>query len=169
MDDAGLFAPDQRLELLGGEVIEMAPIGSRHAAAVKRLNRILSQAVGDRVVVGVQDPVRLSDLSEPQPDLTLLRWRPDMYQSAHPGPADVLLLIEVSDTTAPWDRSVKRPLYAAAGIEEMWVVDIGDRIIEVATNPSPDGYRTISAIAPGGTVTPLAFGNLTLAVTDLLA
>lgn len=165
MSDAGMFPPDQRLELIAGEVIEMAAIGSRHAGAVNRLTRLFA-CLGDRAIVAVQNPVRLGDLSEPQPDLTLLRWRSDFYEAAHPTPADVLLLIEVSDSTMSWDRTVKQALYAAAGITEMW--DVGLRGLEVATDPGPDGYCNLRPVGPGGHVTPLAFPDLTLAAVDLL-
>ena len=168
MGDSGLFAPDQRLELLEGEVIEMAAIGSRHAATVTRLNHILMQALGDRAIVAVQNPVRVSDLTEPQPDLALLRWRADFYRDGHPTPEDVLLLIEVSDTTAAWDRNVKRPLYAAAGITEVWIVDLGQGVVEVATEPGPDGYSNVTQVE-SGTLAPLAIPDLQVEAADLLA
>lgn len=163
-----LFAPDQRLELLGGEIIEMAPIGSPHASVVNRLNRLFVVALGDAAVVAVQNPLRLSDLSEPQPDLALLVPRADFYASGHPRPDDVGLVIEVSDSTARWDRTVKRPYYAAAGIAEMWIVDLGARVVEVATDPGPDGYRQVRRVGPGGQVAPLAFPGVTIDAADLL-
>lgn len=169
MGEAGVFASDERVELLGGEVIEMSPIGSRHSAIVNRLNRILIQALGDTVIVQVQGPVRLSDLSEPEPDLTLLRDRGDFYATAHPRPADVLLVIEVSDTTIAKDRGVKRPYYAAAGIVETWIIDVAADVIEVGTDPGPADYRHIHQVGLGGNVTPVALPQLTLEVADLLA
>jgi Uma2 family endonuclease len=168
MGEAGLFAPDQRLELLGGEVIEMAPIGSRHASAVIRLNRLVMIAVGDRAIVGIQSPVRLSELSELQPDLTVLRWRPDFYRMSHPTPDDVLLVVEVSDTTARWDRKVKRPFYSAAGIGEMWIIDLGLNLVEVATDPGVDDYRDIRQVSTGS-IAPIGLPDLSLVISDLLA
>lgn len=168
MGDAGVFAPDQRLELIDGEIIEMSPIGSRHAGTVNRLIRIFSD-LGDRAVVAAQNPARISDLSEPQPDITVLRWRPDFYSAAHPRPEDVLLLIEVSDSTISWDRRVKRALYAAAGISEMWIVDLGSSVLEIATDPGPEGYRGVRQVGPGHEVSPIALPDLVVSTADLLA
>jgi Uma2 family endonuclease len=168
MGETGLFADGQRLELLGGEIIEMAPIGSPHAGTVDRLTRLFVVAVGDRAVVRVQNPVRLSDLSEPQPDVSLLNPRTDFYVSGHPRPEDVLLVIEVADTTVRWDRGVKRPFYAAAGIGEVWIIDLGAGLVEVATDPGPDDYRQVYQVARGGEVSPLALPGLTFAVVELL-
>src|SRR6266487_355884 len=126
MGDAGVFAPDARLELIEGEIVEMAPIGSRHAGAVKALNRLFSRLVGDQAVVSVQDPVIIGDRSVPQPDLALLKPRADSYSGAHPTAADVLLMVEVADTTLPFDMDTKVPLYARSGIAEVWVVDLQD-------------------------------------------
>ena len=167
MGEVGVFDPDERVELLGGEVIETSPIGSVHAAIVNRLNRFFVLALGDRVIVAVQNPVRLDDLSEPQPDLTLLRARSDFYAAAHPAPADVLLMIEVSDTTLVKDRVVKRPYYAAAGVVETWIVDVGNQLVEVATDPGPRDYRQVRQVGRGAFLTPLTLPELTLAVEDL--
>lgn len=140
MGAAGLFHPDQRLELIEGEVVEMAPIGPPHAGVVNRLNRILGRAVGDRAIVSVQSPMRLSDISEPQPDVLVLAPRLDFYGLRHPFPDDVLLAIEVADTTLRWDRTTKALLYARGGVPELWVVDVNGRTVEVSTSPGSDGY-----------------------------
>lgn len=124
MARAGVFGEDDRLELIEGEIVEVAAIGSRHAACVKRLIRLLVEKVADRAVIGAQDPVRLSDLSEPEPDVSVLRPREDFYESAHPGPEDVLLIVEVADSSIGIDRHVKVPLYARAGVPEVWLVDL---------------------------------------------
>lgn len=166
--EAGLLAPDQRVELLRGEIIEGTPIGSGHASTVDRLTRLLVLATGDRAVVRVQGPVQLSELSEPQPDLALLRPRSDFYQASHPGPADVFLLVEVADTTRRWDRTVKRPLYAGAGIPEVWIVDLAARVVEVCVDPAPEGYRQVRQVPPGASVSPVAFADLAVAVADIL-
>ncbi|MDQ3917533.1 MAG: Uma2 family endonuclease, partial [Acidobacteriota bacterium] len=118
MGAAGIFHPDDRLELIGGEIVEMSPIGSSHAACVKFLSALLQRLFGGTLIVSTQDPIRLDDFSEPQPDVALLRWREDFYRHAHPTPADVLLVVEVADTTVESDRQVKIPLYARAGIPE---------------------------------------------------
>jgi Uma2 family endonuclease len=124
--------------------------------------------VGENILVGVQDPVRLSERSEPQPDIVLLRFRPDLYATSHPGPADVLLLVEVADATAGYDREVKAPLYARAGIREFWLVDLeGDRI-EVYRGPGPQGYRQMHTVRRGEQLSPEALPSLELAAADIL-
>jgi Uma2 family endonuclease len=129
MGEAGVFAPDARVELIDGEVVDMAPIGTRHASAVKRLNAALSAAAQGRAIVAVQDPLRLSNDSEPEPDLMLLQPRADFYADAHPGPSDVLLLIEIADSSLEYDRSIKVPLYARHGVAEVWLIDLDNKLV----------------------------------------
>jgi Uma2 family endonuclease len=152
MGEAGVFAPEARLELIEGEIVEMAPIGSPHAGAVKALNRLFVQRAGDRAVVSVQDPVILSDRSVPQPDLALLKPRADGYSDSHPRAAEVLLAVEVADTTLAFDLGTKVPLYARCGIPELWVVDVNERVIRVYRDPSVSGYRTSFTAAGDGRV-----------------
>ncbi len=140
MGEAGIIAPDVRVELIQGEIIDMTPIGSGHAGLVKHLNKIFIQTVGDAVVVGVQDPVVLDDFSEPEPDLALLRFREDFYTKSHPRPEDVLLIVEVADTTLQYDREIKLPLYAHAGIPEVWLVDVVAKSVTVYSLPEEGGY-----------------------------
>jgi Uma2 family endonuclease len=168
MAEAGILGAGERVELIEGEIIEMAAIGSRHASTVKRLNRLLIWGVGDRGVVQVQDPVRLSDLSEPEPDIAVLRPRVDDYAAAHPVPADVLLIVEVADTTVGFDREEKAPLYALAGIGEYWLVDLDADQIEVYRNPGAEGYRDVHRYASGDSLRPIAFPDLTLPVDAIL-
>jgi len=130
MAEVGILAPDARVELIDGEIIDMAPPGSLHAAAVHRLNEVLVRAVEGRATVLVQNPVRLSEYSEPQPDLALLRRRDDFYSGRHPRPVDVLLVIEIADTSLRFDRETKALLYAAHEIPELWLVDLrGKRLV----------------------------------------
>src|SRR6266545_978969 len=119
----------------------MAPIGSRHAGAVNALNRLFNRLVDDRAVVAVQNPVIIGERSVPQPDLALLKPRADSYSGAHPTPADVLLVVEVADTTLAFDIGTKVPLYACFGIPEAWVVDLQERAVRVFRDPSANGYR----------------------------
>jgi Uma2 family endonuclease len=157
MGEAGILHEDDRVELIEGEIVEMAAIGTRHFVCVNQLNRLLVRGVGDEAIVSVQNPVRLDEHTEPQPDLTVLRVRD--YRESLPMPGDVLLLIEVSDTTLAYDRGVKLPLYARAGILEVWIVDLAGEVIERHTGPSADGYRSFerarrgkkieSAVLPG--------------------
>jgi Uma2 family endonuclease len=168
MGEVGLFDEDDGVELIEGEIVEMAPIGSRHAACVDRLNRLLSAGAGDRAIVRVQSPVRLGERSEPQPDLALLRPRADFYAAAHPGPADVLLVVEVTDTSAAWDTEVKVPLYAAAGVPEAWVVDLPAGCVHVFSQPTPTGYRDARRAGPGDLVPVEDLPDLSVLVDNVL-
>jgi Uma2 family endonuclease len=168
MAEAGVLAPDARVELLEGEVVEMAPIGTRHAAAVKRLNQLLSAAAGTAAVVAVQDPLHLDAQSEPQPDLMLLRPRADFYASAHPGPADVLLLVEVADTTSRYDREVKVPLYAEHGVPEVWVIDLEQNLVHLLRQPAQGRYTEVQVTARPGLVQPQALPALRIDLGPLL-
>ncbi|MCX7689839.1 Uma2 family endonuclease [Thermoflexus sp.] len=168
MREAGILSEDDPVELIEGELIEMSPIGSRHAACVKRLAALLFERSHRRFLVSVQDPIRLSDHSEPQPDLALLRPRGDFYASAHPGPGDVLLVIEVAESSGEYDRERKLPLYARSGIPEAWVVDLERGEVVVGRDPSPEGYRALRIARRGETLSPLAFPDFTLLVDELL-
>jgi Uma2 family endonuclease len=169
MAEVGLLAPDARVELIEGEIIDMAPIGSGHAAIVNRLNRLLVQAVGDQAIVSVQSPIRLSLRSGPQPDLALLKPRADFYSRDHPGPADVLLAIEVSDTTLRYDRGIKMPLYARHGIPEVWIIDVENGLLHFFRSPSGDSYTAVSsAERPGMTRLSLP-AEVTVDLSGLLA
>ena len=141
MGETGILAADARVELIDGEVVELAPIGSRHFACGIRLARMLQRAAGDEAIVSVQGPVTLDEHAEPQPDLALLVARADFYVERLPSPRDVLLVIEVADTTLNYDRDVKAPLYARAGIPACWVIDLNAREILVFSRPRADGYR----------------------------
>jgi Uma2 family endonuclease len=141
MGQAGIFRPDARLELLEGEIYEMSPIGSLHAACVDALALILTELASRRFIVRTQSPIRLDDFSEPQPDVALLRWRDDFYRDSHPTSADVLLVIEVADTTVESDRRYKIPLYAKAGIKEAWLVNLPEGKIELYAEPANGAYQ----------------------------
>jgi Uma2 family endonuclease len=153
MAQAGILSEDDRVELLEGEIIEMSPISSRHASCVGRLTRLFSKRVGEQVIVWVQNPIRLSEHSEPQPDIALLKMRSDFYSTEHPKPQDVLLLIEVCETSAEFDRRVKVPLYAKAGIPEVWLIDLVQEQIEVYRAPAEQGYGDSRTLARGQSVT----------------
>lgn len=142
MGEAGVLGEDERLELIDGEIFDMPPIGSPHGGRIKRLNHLLTRAVGERAIVAVQDPVVLDDHSEPEPDLALLRPRADFYTDSHPRASDVLLLIEVADSTLQTDRDIKAPLYARHGIPEVWIVAIPERRIRRFAHPEQGVYRT---------------------------
>ena len=166
MGEAGILHEDDRVELIEGEIVEMAAIGTRHFTCVNALNRLLVRGVGDEAIVSVQNPVRLDEHTEPQPDLTVLRTRD--YRRSLPGPGDVLLLIEVSDTTLPYDRGVKLPLYARAGIPEVWIVDLAGETVERHTDPSGNGYRRIERARRGETIESAALPELSFRVDAVL-
>ena len=168
MAEVGILSHQERVELVDGEIVEMSPIGSWHAACVAILNRLFSRLLGDRAVLWVQNPVRLGPRSEPEPDVCLLRPPLDSYRKAHPVPEDVLLLIEVADTTLQYDRSVKVPMYARAGIREVWIIDLAGDAVLIYRTPSPEGYLREGRVGRGGSFAPEAFPDATLAVDDIL-
>ena len=168
MGEAGVLGEDDRVELVGGEIVDMAPIGSRHLACVVALNHLLVEASAGRFFVSVQNPVRLGERDEPQPDLSLLRKRPRPEAPAPPGPEDVLAVIEVSDTTLSYDTGVKLPLYAGAGIPEAWIVDLAGRKVEVHHGPGPRGYRDLWTFGPGEKVSSAIVGGISLPVDVVL-
>ena len=166
MAEAGILGEDDRVELVEGELIEMTPIGSRHAACVNRLVKLLSSL--EAYLLSVQNPVSLDPRTELQPDIALLKPRPDFYASAHPRPRDVVLIIEVADTSAAADREVKLPLYAKAGIPEVWLVDLPGGVIEVYRDPGESAYRTAQPLHPGDPALPIPGTTLRLAPEQVL-
>ncbi|HXG68489.1 MAG TPA: Uma2 family endonuclease [Blastocatellia bacterium] len=168
MMESGILSEDDRVELIEGEIIKMSPIGSRHASCVKRLNNLLNHAVGQTAIVGVQDPVRLDEYSEPQPDIALLRPRNDFYAHSHPTPDDMLLIIEVADTSVEYDRDVKLPLYAQAGIPEVWLVNLIRDAVEAYSQPVNGAYQMVREFQHGGTLTPETLPQVAFNVEDVL-
>lgn len=169
MAEAGVFHPEERLELIEGEIFQMAPIGPRHAGCVINANRLFVSRLGDRAVVSPQNPVVIQPRSEPQPDLLVLRPRPMSYSRAHPTPDDVLLAVEVAETTVRFDRVVKARLYARARIAEFWLLLPVDGAVEVYRGPTPDGYASAEVCAASETVSPLAFLDVAFAVAEFFA
>ena len=167
MGEAGVFEADARLELIEGEIVEMAPIGSPHAGAVNILNQLFARLAGDLVIVAVQNPLIVGDRSVPQPDLALLKPRADSYAGSHPSVADVLLVVEVADTTLRFDLDTKIPLYARCGIAEAWVVDLQARALRVFRDPGASGYRTSLTVPGGESVSALALPAVVVAVSAL--
>jgi Uma2 family endonuclease len=168
MGEAGILSEDDRVELIEGEIIEMSPIGERHAACVDALAELLKELLGRSVNVRIQNPIRLDDYSEPQPDIALLKRRDDFYRHAHPRPADVLLVVEVSDSTLEYDRQIKLPLYARAGVPEVWIVNLVDDVIETYAQPSGDSYRAAGRFARAETVKSSAVESLRVEVSAVL-
>jgi len=160
MGEAGVFAPDARLELIEGEIIEMAPIGPPHASIVGSLNRLFVRQAGDAAFVWVQNPVIVGKRSMPQPDLAILKARTDDYSSRHPAVDDVLLAVEVSDSTLVFDLGRKANLYARAGIRELWVVDVNAREVHVHREPAEQGYARVSVATREDIVQSLALPEI---------
>src|SRR4026207_1474391 len=135
MAEAGILDPDARLELIAGEILEMSPVGTRHVACVNRANALFVKRFGDRAIVSVQNPLRLSNYTEPQPDIVVLKPRDDYYEEKRIVWEDALLVIEVSDTTIRRDRDLKLPLYAKAGVSELWIEDLRRNTLFVYRDP----------------------------------
>lgn len=169
MADVGILTEDDRVELIAGRIIVMSPIGSRHAACVKRLNAYLSQLVGDDTLVSVQDPIQLDNHSEPEPDVALLRHRDDFYANSHPTPEDILLVIEVADTSEAYDREEKIPLYARSKLPEVWLVSLSKSRVEVYTEPVGTMYRHVRYALGGDTLIVQHMPMVQLAVDDIFA
>ena len=168
MADAGILSPRDRVELIDGEIVQMAAIGSYHAACVDTLTRLFIETLGRRVIVRVQGPVRLSDRSEPEPDVALLRPRADLYTESHPRAGDVMLIVEVSHSTVEYDRDVKTPLYAAAGIPELWLVNLDEDFIDGLSDPDGAGYRTLRRYVRGERIAPALLPDAALEVSQIL-
>jgi hypothetical protein len=169
MVEVGILGADDHVELIEGEIVEMAPIGLPHESVVDRLNMLLARGVGDRAIVRVQGSVRFPPLrSRPQPDLAVLKPRRDFYRASGPGAADIFLLIEVMETSAAYDRDTKAPLYARAGVLELWLVDVPGGLLEVHREPTSSGYGAVRVLRGTDTVSPRAFPDLRFALRDTL-
>ncbi len=168
MIEYGILNENHRVELIRGEIVDKMSIGERHGACVKRLNELFFTLSSKRVTVSIQDPIRLAD-SEPEPDVALLQHRADYYLKAKPRPNDVLLVIEVADTTLDYDREVKGPMYAEAGIREYWIVNLVDDCLEVHRQPSPSAqFADVRTLLRGQTIDILALPGLVISVDDML-
>jgi Uma2 family endonuclease len=161
----GILKPDERVELLDGEIVPMNPIGSPHAWCVTDLTDIFAPLIG-QIILRIQNPLRLDSLAEPEPDITILRS--DAPRNRHPGPAETLLVIEVADTSLRKDRGQKLRMYARAGIFEYWIVDLNAERIEVYRDPLRSRYRSVRLLRPGDTVSPIFAPDLTIEVSTVL-
>ena len=168
MIEAGVFPPEYRAELIEGEIIEMSPIGPRHASCVGRLTQMLALLLQRQAIVWVQNPLQLDDLSEPEPDICVLRPRADFYAESLPTPADALLVIEVSEATLDYDRTKKLPLYARAGVPEVWIVNLTDGRIETHAEPAGGAYRLAGVANRGEELRSRGVADLSLDVSAVL-
>lgn len=168
MAESGVLPPDARVELLNGRIIDISPIGPAHGGTVKYLSRIFHLLARGRWLVSTQDPLRLDDHSEPEPDVALLKTAADHYKSRHPGPREVYLLVEVSDSTLDYDREEKLPAYGRAGVVEVWIVKLNEATLEVYREPHFAGYSSKTVLGPGNQLAPLAFPDAVINVGELL-
>jgi len=168
MAEVGILTADERVELIDGEIIEMSPIGPPHWSCVAFLTEVFVRRLEGRAVVAPQLSVRLHRRSEPQPDVTLVRPPLSKYRAAIPAPGDVLLIVEVADTSQYRDRVVKLPRYAAAGVVETWIVDLQASVVDVYREPTANGYGLSRRFERGAEVAPAAFPDVVLTVDDIL-
>jgi Uma2 family endonuclease len=166
--ETGILSENDRTELIEGEILEMSPIGDPHMIAVTRASMIFARGIGDRVVVSVQNPAFIDRFNLPQPDVVLIRPREGFYGDGKPYPEDVVLLIEVSDSSLRFDREVKVPIYARSGIREVWIVDLQNAAIHVYREPKDKTYTSIETRHHGETVSPQAYPDFAVKVSDLL-
>jgi Uma2 family endonuclease len=168
MAEAGILKPTDRVELIEGEIVEMSPIGDRHAMAVNRATMVFARGLGDQVVVSVQNAVRINRYNEPQPDVVLIRPREGFYGDRHPRPEDVVLLMEVADTTLKYDQNVKLPIYARNGIREVWILDLQKDVIYIYREPEGGSYTVRETRPPSESVSPQAFPGFAISAAELL-
>ncbi len=168
MADAGILTPDDRVELIDGEIIEMCPIGNRHLGCVNAGNRLFGRAFEGRAVISVQNPLRLSNYTEPQPDVVVLKYREDCYRFKRPMAEDALLVVEVADTTLSYDRNVKLLRYAKSGVPEVWIENLEDDLLLVFRDPAGGAYQTCLILRPGDSLSVAAFPDVVFKVEDFL-
>lgn len=165
---AGVLAADERVELIAGQLYNMAAKGTAHSAAVTRIERILKNRLGDRVLLRFQDPIQLDDYSEPEPDVAIVQVNPLDYEDHHPTPGEVYWLIEVADTTLRRDRELKAPIYARSGIQEYWILDVNQQQLYVFRSPTATGYTSEIVLSDLDVVSPLAFADCLIPVEEML-
>ena len=168
MAENGVFRPDERVELIDGEIFEMSPVGSLHVRCVNFLTRYLVRKLGDEYLVSIQNPIISAFDTEPQPDLTILRYKEDFYKDNLPTGLDTIIVVEVADTSASFDRNRKFPKYAQAGIPEAWLIDLKREAVEVHSDPAPNGYSLVKTYRRGEKITSNVIPSVELAVDDIL-
>lgn len=167
MAEAGILQPQDRVELIDGEIIQMSPIGHRHWVRVSRTSAMFFTAFGNKAVLSTQSPLRLNEWTEPQPDLIVFKPRSDFYAAKVPTPHDVLFLMEIADTSLIYDRNIKIPLFAAAGIPEVWIEDAKRDVLYVYRNPRGVSYAAVIELRRGDSVSPIAFPDIQFAINEL--
>ncbi|MDG2616933.1 Uma2 family endonuclease [Thermoleptolyngbya sichuanensis A183] len=168
MVEAGILAADERVELIEGQLYTMAAKGTAHSAAVTRIDRVLSQRLAGRALLRFQDPVQLSDFSQPEPDVAMVHPDPLDYEDHHPTPAEIFLLIEVADSTLRRDRDLKVPVYGRSGIQECWILDVQERRLYVFRDPGGAGYGAEQILSEQEAIAPLSFPDCVIQVSEFL-
>jgi Uma2 family endonuclease len=169
LGEANIFPPESRLELINGEILDMAPIGFNHSGHLNRINKLFARLIPDDVIPSVQNPLQLGDFSEPEPDFMLLKSNADFYSSRHPIAGDVLLLIEVADSSLAFDQNQKLRLYALHGIPEYWLLNLNDSCLEVYRNPNGEVYAEKTTLrAAGDTITLSQLNEINIRIADIL-
>jgi Uma2 family endonuclease len=169
MIELGILTKDDHVELINGEIIAMAAIGSHHSGCTNKSSQFFNKRLSARVIVSTQNPIALEDGTEPEPDIALLIPRDDFYAKGHPTPADIFFVLEIADTSFLYDKEVKLMKYARASIAEAWLLNLNQDEILACRDPSSDGYQGIQTIQRGQTLSLLAFPDITVSVDDLLA
>jgi Uma2 family endonuclease len=168
MAEAGILSRDDRVELIDGEIVKMSPIGNRHVAGVNRLTAVLTSKIGQAAIVSVQNPFAVDDYSEPQPDIVVLKWREDFYEQSLATAREVLLIIEVADTSLSYDRNVKVPEYARAGVPKVWIADLAGDGIEAYSEPVAGVYRKVRWASRGQILRPEQLPGISIGVDEIL-
>ena len=168
MAEVGILSERDRVELIEGEIVQMSPIGRRHAACVDRTNHIFNASLKRRAIASIQNPLRLNEYNEPQPDIVVLKWRNDFYATKTHTPKDTLFVVEVSDSSLLYDVKIKLPLYAATGVRELWIENLKENVLLVCRNPEGKTYKTQLTLSRADAISPLAFPDVSFKVADLL-
>jgi len=168
LTQTGILHEDDNVELIEGRIVDMTPIGTKHASCVTRLNEIFSERLQRSVIISVQNPIYINEYSEPEPDIAILKRRSDFYSERLPCPDDILLIIEVADTSIEYDKVIKIPLYAKAKVQEVWIINLLDNAIEVYRSPSSEGYRIVTKIDHTLTVSPQSFPDVNITSAQIL-
>ncbi|MEB3178262.1 MAG: Uma2 family endonuclease [Nostocaceae cyanobacterium] len=168
MAASGIFHPEERLELIAGQIIKMSAKGTAHSAATARTEKLLNNLLLERVLVRLQEPVQLDDYSEPEPDIAVVMPNSLYYEDHHPTLSEIFLIIEIADSSLKYDREVKAQIYAQSGVADYWVLDINGRKLHVYRSPSPEGYQSETILGEDLSISPLAFGDCAIAVREML-
>ncbi len=158
--DAGILEEDSPVELLNGQILLMSPSKDLHASCIDRLDELFRDLLGKSVIVRVQSPIVIDEYSEPEPDLSILRRKENFYADGHPGPKDIHLVVEVSDTTLAKDQNIKKPVYAAAGIAEYWIINLPEQQLEQYLNPFGNDYQLAHIYKAGQTLESALLGSV---------